>query len=93
MNGIEPGVPTVLKKRRITPAFVFFYILFWPDTWRILIGMAASAILSPLLISPDHGRPAAALLYLMIACIAYSASAAPGRAIAGFLQKRILPRR
>ena len=82
-----------MKKRRITPAYIFFYILFWPDTWRIIIGLAASAILSPLLISPGHGRPAAALIYLMIACIAYSACAAPGRAIADFLQKRILQRR
>jgi hypothetical protein len=79
-----------LKKRPLTPAYVFFYILFWPDTWRIAIGLAASVLFAPALISPGMGWPTAALLHLMIACIGYAVSSTPGRAIAGFLQKQIL---
>jgi hypothetical protein len=79
-----------LKKRTITPAYVFFYILFWPDTWRMAIGLAAAVLVAPLLLSAEQGWGSVLLIHLMIACIGYAVSSAPARGFAGFLQQRVL---
>ncbi len=78
-----------MGKRPLTPAYVFFYLLFWPDTWRIVIGIAAALVLTPLLLSPDENVLRTGMLHIMIAAIGYAAAAWPARGIArGF--KRLL---
>jgi hypothetical protein len=79
-----------LKKRPITPAYIFFYIIFWPDTWRIMIGLILAGVLSPLLISTDQGLAGVVVINMMIACIGYSVSAAPARGFTTLLQTWIL---
>ncbi len=78
-------------KRRITLPYVFFYILFSVDTWRILIGIAASAVLTPRL-SETQDLPAKgeAMLYVMIAGIGWAVSAYPAKKIATGLRKFVL---
>jgi hypothetical protein len=80
----------ILRKQPLTPGYIFFYLLFSPDTWRILIGLTASYLLIPSVVRPGMGVGAKLVLYLMMAAIGYAASAAPGRGIAAFFRKRIL---
>lgn len=80
----------LLPKRPITPAYVFFFLLFWPDTWRILFGLIAAAVVPPLIMPPDLGWFGTGMFYVMIACIGYAASAAPARGIARLLRRWIL---
>lgn len=79
-----------MTKRPITPSYIVFYILFSPDTWRILIGIVFSAFLSPLAVPPDMGPGGKIMIYIMIATIGYSASGIPGRWISNFFKKLIL---
>ncbi len=79
-----------MQKRQITPAYIIFYILFLPDTWQILIGIAAAALMVPLIMQPDMGTGARVMLYLMTATIGYAASRAVGRWVAQGFKKMIL---
>ncbi|MDA8141333.1 MAG: hypothetical protein M0036_22040 [Desulfobacteraceae bacterium] len=79
-----------MQKRPITISYIIFYILFWPDTYRILIGFLAAVVLAPYLLSPGSSIAASAMLHLMVAAIGYAASAAPAKRVAGFFRKQIL---
>ena len=77
-------------KRPLTFRYLFFYALFWPDTYRMLIGLAAGLVSAPLLYSDDTGLGTKLLLFIMIATIGYAVSGIPARAIAAFFRRRIL---
>lgn len=79
-----------MHKRPLTFGYIFFYILFLPDTWQILIGIVAAGLLTPYVVSPDMGDAGRAILFIMIATIGYAASVVPARRIAGFIRKRVL---
>jgi len=79
-----------LNKRPITISYIIFYILFLPDTWRILMGIIFSAFLAPLAVTPEMGIRGKILIYIMIATIGYSASGIPGRWISKMFKKLIL---
>jgi hypothetical protein len=77
-------------KKKLTPGYVFFYILFWPDTWRILIGIAAACLLAPRLVYPDLGALGTGMIYVMIASIGYAFGSSPARWISDRIKKLIL---
>lgn len=79
-----------MNKRPLTPAYLIFYVLFLPDTWQVLTGLIAAYFLTPVILSPEMGVPAKALLYIMVATIGYAASRGPARGIARLLKKAIL---
>ncbi|MDA3895927.1 MAG: hypothetical protein PF482_07260 [Desulfobacteraceae bacterium] len=79
-----------MTKRPITPSYIVFYILFSPDTWRILMGIIFSVLLSPLAVPPEMGIGAMILIYIMMATVGYSAAGIPGRYIANTFKKLIL---
>ena len=79
-----------MTKRPMTPAYLFFYLLFWPDTWRIVIGLAAALLLAPRITPSDQGTFGLVMMHVMLACIGFAASAKPARGIAGFFRKRVL---
>jgi len=79
-----------MPKRPITPGYIIFYILFWPDTWRILIGVLAAVLLVPRIINGDMTVFAMAMLHVMVAGIGYAASGRIAGAIVRFLKKLIL---
>lgn len=79
-----------MSKRPITPAYIIFFILFLPDSWRILMGIALGALLGPYLIEPDMAAPGRAIMFLMIATIGYAATGVPARWITQLLKKWIL---
>lgn len=80
----------LLAKRKITPGYVFFYILFLPDSWRIVIGVIVSVAATPYIIKPDMTAGAEGMLYIMTATIGYGVSGFAGRRISGFFKKLVL---
>ena len=81
---------TFLRKRPLTPGYIFFYLLFLPDTWQIVIAVAAALVVAPHLLRPDMGPAGMAIVHVMIAGIVYVISAPVGRRISQYLQKFIL---
>ena len=79
-----------MPKRRLTPAFVFFYFLFWPDTWRIIAGLILGGILVPLIMGTGQAITQTAMVFIMLAAIGYAVSAKPARAISLGLRRAIL---
>jgi hypothetical protein len=79
-----------VRKKKWTPGYVFFYILFWPDTWRILIGFAAACLLAPRFVYSDLGTWGTGMIYVMVASIGYAFSSSPARWISDRLKKQIL---
>jgi len=79
-----------VNKRPLTPGYFFFYLIFWPDTYRILIGLSAAFFLAPRITPPDQGGFGQAMMHIMLACIGYAASAKPARSISNKLKKMVL---
>jgi hypothetical protein len=79
------------NKRKITIGYIFFYILFSVDTWRLLMGILISAALAPQLIKTNSLSGAGeVMLYSMLAAIGWAITAYPATRIALFLRKSIL---
>jgi hypothetical protein len=79
-----------LRKRPLTPGYIFFYILFLPDTWQILIGLVAAGFLAPALRPPEMGSAGKVVLFVMVATIGYAATGRIARGITRQLKKWIL---
>lgn len=79
-----------MAKRPVTPAYVIFFILFSPDTWRIVMGIIVAVLLVPHIVKPDMTMPARAVLYIMVATIGYAGSGLPARGFTKFLKRLIL---
>jgi uncharacterized membrane protein len=80
----------ILQKSSKTISYYLFYALFLPDTWQIIIGIAASYILTPLAMHHGSGLFGRVMLYVMIATIGYTASRMPARGISRIIKKMIL---
>ena len=80
----------IVKKRPVTLNYILFYILFLPDSWRILMGIIFSGVLSSLIFTPEIDLSGRAVIYIMMAFIGYSATGVPARWITGVFKKLIL---
>ncbi|MFO7860529.1 MAG: hypothetical protein R6U41_04815 [Desulfosalsimonas sp.] len=79
-----------MAKRPVTPTYVIFYILFLPDSWRILMGIGLGALLGPHLIKPGMDTAGRAMMFVMLAVIGYAVSGVPAKWITTGLKKWIL---
>ena len=79
-------------RRPLTPAYVIFYILFWPDTWRILTGVLMALLFTPYILPADLGTGGSAMLYVMVAAIGWALSGKPAGWITTKLKRLILRR-
>ena len=79
-----------MPNRKPTPTYLFFYLLFLPDTWQVLMGALAAYFLVPAIVKPDMGTGATVMLYIMCAAIGYAVTARPGRWISERLKQLIL---
>ena len=79
-----------MNKRPITPTYIFFYILFWPDSWRIVMGLITAFILTPYIVGTEGGLAETSMLSVMLAAIGYAVSAKPARWFSGKLRQLIL---
>ena len=78
------------SKRPLTPAYIIFYVLFWPDTWRILIGLLLALVFTPQILPADMAAAGRAMLYVMVAAIGWSLSRKPAVWMTMQLKKMIL---
>lgn len=79
-----------MKKRPVTASYVLFFILFWPDTYRILCGIGGSLLLTPIILKNPANTFELVMVHIMLAAIGYAATARPARSIAAFLQKQVV---
>lgn len=79
-----------MAKRPVTPAYVVFYVLFSPDTWRIVMGIILAFLLVPHIAKSDMTVIARGILYVMVATIGYAASGVPAGGITKILKRMIL---
>ncbi len=79
-----------MTKRPLTASYVFFYILFSQDTWRIVIGVIFSALFGSYTYEPDLDFAAKALIHIMVAGIGFAAAGIPARYISRFFKKLVL---
>ena len=91
MNYSEAGNPGVkMSKRPLTFSYLFFYLLFSPDTWRILFGFVGAVVLGPLLTQGRNlSQTGEVVVWLMIMAIGWSVTAWPAKKIAGALQRAV----
>ena len=79
-----------MPKRPITPTYIAFYILFFPDTWRILAGAGLSVLLVPQIDAPNLSPAGRAMLYVMVSGIGWAITASPARWLTRWLKTLIL---
>ena len=79
-----------MAKRTLTLTYIFFFLLFWPDTWRILIGLVIGGVVAPVLNKADDTVFTRIMLFIMPAAIGYAASARPAQFISAKLRQFIL---
>ncbi|MDL2274929.1 hypothetical protein LJC22_02240 [Desulfosarcina sp. OttesenSCG-928-G10] len=79
-----------MKKRPLTPSYLFFYVLLSEDTWRILAGFILAVCAGPGLAKGQNLAPAAeAMVWVMLLAIGWAISAWPARKISAALQRAI----
>jgi hypothetical protein len=77
-------------KRRMTPAYLFFYLLFSADTWRVLCGVVGAFVLTPYLAAGQSLNGGATMvLAIMLVAIGWWVSAWPMGRWAAFLRRRM----
>jgi hypothetical protein len=81
-----------VKKRKITISYLIFYILFLPDTYRLIIGLLSAWLLTPYVIeSKPMAREGGFVVWVMIATIGYAVSTSVGNMISDWMKNMILP--
>jgi len=71
-------------------AYWIFFLLFSPDFWRILAGLAFAGLLTPRIVPPDLHAGGLVMLYVMMATIGWAVSGVPARWISNGLKKWML---
>lgn len=82
-----------MPKRPLTLTYIFFYLLFWPDTWRIVFGLAVAFIIAPHLNGTEADLPRTLMIGIMLVAIGYAVSAKPAQFITTKLRSLILKSR
>jgi hypothetical protein len=77
-------------RRPRTPAYLFFYVLFAPDTWRIVGGFALAILFTPHIVPPHMALTGRTMLYVMVAAIGWAVCGKPAQWIAAGLKRAIL---
>lgn len=81
-----------MGKRPLTVSYLFFYLLFSDDAWRIAAGFVCAVYLGPLLTQGrDLSRAGETMVWLMILALGWSLTAWPAKKITAAL-KRVLKR-
>lgn len=79
-----------MQKRPFSVSYIFFYLLFSDDTWRIAAGFICAVFLGPLVTQGRNlSRGGEAMVWLMIMAIGWSVTAWPAKKITGALQRAV----
>jgi len=79
-----------LNKRPRSIGYFVFYLLFWSESWRVVLGAILALLLAPRIVPPQMERVAAVMVWVMLATIGYCLAGYPARKIATFWQRLIL---
>lgn len=79
-----------MPKRSLSVSYIFFYLLFSDDTWRIAAGFIMALFLGPMVSQGRSLSPGGeAMVWLMITAIGWSVSGWPARKITAALQRAV----
>lgn len=67
------------KKKRMTPAYLLFYLLLSEDTWRIVIGVTLAVILAPYLLPLDRTGMGRYVMFITAVVIGWAVSRVPSQ--------------
>lgn len=77
-----------MKKRPFTLSYLFFYLLFSEDTWRIGAGFLCAVFLGPVVTQGRNlSQGGEAVVWVMIMAIGWSLTAWPARKLTGTLKR------
>ena len=80
-----------MDKRKITPAYAFFYVLFLPDTYRLTIGLLGAWLLAPSVIaSQPMSFPGKVMIWIMLIAIGYAATGGIANRVVRAMKKFVL---
>jgi hypothetical protein len=65
------------KKKRLTPTYIVFHILFSEDTWRVAIGIALAVVSAPMLRSFDHTGIGRYVMFVTVVVLGWAISKTP----------------
>ncbi len=81
-----------MKKRKITLSYIIFYILFLPDTYRLILGLLAAWFFTPYVVETrPMPREGVFVVWVMIATIGYAMTTRIGDLISDWMKNIILP--
>ena len=79
-----------MQNRRLTFSYLFFYLLFSDDTWRIVTGFVCAVLLGPMITEGrDLSQSAEVVVWLMIMAIGWSISGWPAKKITAHLKRGV----
>ena len=79
-----------MQKRPLTASYIFFYLLFSVDAWRIAAGFVLAVFLGPLVTRGQNlSQGGEVMVWLMIMAIGWSVSAWPAKKITAALQRAV----
>ena len=79
-----------MQKRRLNVAYVFFFLLFSDDTWRIAAGFVCAIYLGPLITQGRNlSQGGEVMVWLMILAIGWSVTAWPAKKITAALKRTV----
>ena len=79
-----------MPKPTLSVSYIFFYLLFSDDDWRISAGLVCAIFLGPLLTQGRNlSQGGEVMVWLMILAIGWSVTAWPAKKITGALQRAV----
>ena len=79
-----------MQKHPLTASYIFFYLLFSDDTWRILAGLIMAVTLGPMVTQGRNlSHSGEVMVWLMIMAIGWSISGWPAKKITGMLKNAV----
>ena len=79
-----------MQKRPFSASYIFFYLLFSDDTWRVLAGFIMAVSLGPMVTQGRNlSQGGEVMVWLMIMAIGWSIAGWPARKITGALKKTV----
>jgi hypothetical protein len=67
------------KKKRLTPTYILFHILFSEDTWRVAIGIALAILSAPILRPFDHTGIGRYVMFVTAVVVGWAISKVPSQ--------------
>ena len=79
-----------MPKPTLSVSYIFFYLLFSDDAWRIAAGLVCALFLGPMLTQGRNlSQGGEVMVWLMILAIGWSVTAWPAKQITGALQRAV----